>query len=315
MLILKLLLAPALVVASSLAGRRWGPTLAGTLVALPIVAGPILFITWLEHGRDFAARAAGASLLGLVSLALFAVVFALLARTARAGHWAVTLVLAWTVCLAADLVLSRLSVSPVLALGLSLAATACGAKALGRARAGEVPKAPPPPRWDLPARGTATALLVTALTTAASHLGPDLTGVLAPFPIGTSVVATFALAQGGAAVAEATLRGVLRGLVGFAAFCYLVAVLTGPLDGAAAFGIAVVCTLALQLGVGRLQGTVAARRTARAAHPEEPAPDDSPVRATTGALPGPPSPSGAAGPGPGGLLSSTAAEGRSRPSP
>ena len=44
--LLKLLLAPALVVASSLAGRRWGPAPAGTLVALPVVAGPIL-VGWI----------------------------------------------------------------------------------------------------------------------------------------------------------------------------------------------------------------------------------------------------------------------------
>ncbi|MFE2913180.1 hypothetical protein [Kitasatospora indigofera] len=314
MLILKLLLAPALVVASSLAGRRWGPTLTGTLVALPIVAGPILFITWLEHGQEFAARAAGASLLGLVSLALFAVVFARLARTARAGHWAVALVLAWTVCLAADVVLGRLSVPPALALCLALAATACGAKALGRARPAELPKAAPPPRWDLPARAAATALLVTALTTAAAHLGPDLTGVLAPFPIGTSVVATFALAQGGAAVAEATLRGVLRGLLGFTAFCYLVAVLTEPLGGAAAFGIAFVCTPALQLGVGRVRAGITARRTTRVAHPDRTALDNSRVGAATEGPAAPRCPSATDGPGPGGALSSTGAEGH-RPSP
>ncbi|GHH83619.1 hypothetical protein GCM10018781_71200 [Kitasatospora indigofera] len=314
MLILKLLLAPALVVASTLAGRRWGPALTGTLVALPIVAGPILFITWLEHGREFTARAAGASLLGLVSLALFAVVFARLARTARAGHWAVTLVLAWTVCLAADLVLGRLSVPPALALCLALAATACGAKALGRARPAELPRAAPPPRWDLPARAAATALLVTALTTAASHLGPDLTGVLAPFPIGTSVVATFALAQGGAAVAEATLRGVLRGLLGFTAFCYLVAVLTEPLGGAATFGIAFVCTPALQLGLVRAQGALAARRAAPGARPGAASVDGSPGGTPTGGLaPSPPSSPSAAS-GPHGGLSSTAAEGR-LPSP
>ncbi|MER5638009.1 hypothetical protein ABT095_13750 [Kitasatospora sp. NPDC002227] len=70
--------------ASSLAGRRWGPALAGTLVALPIVAGPILFISPLEHGRAFVARAASASLLGLVSLALFAVVFARLRHSSAA---------------------------------------------------------------------------------------------------------------------------------------------------------------------------------------------------------------------------------------
>lgn len=261
MLILKLLLAPGLVVASSLAGRRWGPALTGTLVALPIVAGPILFITCLEHGPGFAARAAGASLLGLVSLALFVVVFALLSRTVRTGHWSVTLVLAWSLCLVADPALSLLSVPPLLALCLSLAATACGARALGRTTpGGEVTATPRPPRWDLPARAAATALLVTVLTTAASHLGPDLTGVLAPFPIGTSVVATFALAQGGASVAEATLRGVLRGLLGFAVFCFLVAELTEPLGGGPAFGIAVACALALQLVAGRLRAARTARR-------------------------------------------------------
>jgi hypothetical protein len=43
-LALKLLLGPLLVVASSLAGRRWGSWVAGILVVLPIVAGPILLI-------------------------------------------------------------------------------------------------------------------------------------------------------------------------------------------------------------------------------------------------------------------------------
>jgi hypothetical protein len=42
--LVKLLLAPALVVASSLAGRRWGARMVGVLVALPLVAGPILAI-------------------------------------------------------------------------------------------------------------------------------------------------------------------------------------------------------------------------------------------------------------------------------
>ena len=83
-LLLKLVLAPLLVVGSSLAGRRWGPGLTGLLVAMPVVAGPILLITYLEHGSAFVARAASASLLGLVSLAAFAVVFA---RVSRARGW------------------------------------------------------------------------------------------------------------------------------------------------------------------------------------------------------------------------------------
>ncbi len=74
-LALKLLLAPLLVVASSLAGRRWGPRLAGILVVLPIVAGPILLILYLDHGSEFAANAARAATLGIVPLAAFALIF------------------------------------------------------------------------------------------------------------------------------------------------------------------------------------------------------------------------------------------------
>ena len=268
-LILKLVLAPLLVVGSSLAGRRWGPSVTGMLVTLPIVAGPILFITYLEHGQRFVARAASASLLGLVSLALFAVVFARLART-RA--WPATLLTGWLACLACDLVLSATGLPALAGLGLALAATGLAVRAGSRTPvpqpatqpaptapstqpAAQPPAQPPaqpsaaprPPWWDLPARAAVTAVLVLALTSAAAHLGPALTGVLAPFPIGTSVVAVFALAQGGAPTANATLTGVLRGLPGFAVFCFLVAALAEPMGGGPAFAVATVGTLAVPL--------------------------------------------------------------------
>lgn len=267
-LILKLVLAPLLVVGSSLAGRRWGPSVTGMLVTLPIVAGPILFITYLEHGQRFVARAASASLLGLVSLALFAVVFARLART-RA--WPATLLTGWLACLACDLVLSATGLPAPAGLGLALAATGLAVRSGSRTPttqpttqpaptapsaqlSAQSSAAPRPPWWDLPARAAVTAVLVIALTSAAAHLGPALTGVLAPFPIGTSVVAVFALAQGGAATANATLTGVLRGLPGFAVFCFLVAVLAEPMGGGPAFAVATVGALAVPLLLRRRLG-------------------------------------------------------------
>ena len=39
--LLKLLLVPALIYAVTLAGRRWGPDVAGWLSAFPILSGPI----------------------------------------------------------------------------------------------------------------------------------------------------------------------------------------------------------------------------------------------------------------------------------
>lgn len=226
-------------VGSSLAGRRWGPGLTGLLVAMPVVAGPILLITYLEHGPAFVARAASASLLGLVSLAALAVVFA---RVSRARGWVGALLVGWLVCLALDLALSFAPVPVWVALGLAWAAAWAGIRLMPEpGEAGPVRL----PWWDLPARAVATAGLVLALTAAAGRLGPDLTGVLAPFPTGTSVVAVFALVQGGPSAAAATTRGVLRGLGGFSVFCFLVAVLAEPIGGWA-FVVAVAGTVVWQ---------------------------------------------------------------------
>ncbi|GAA0265571.1 hypothetical protein [Cryptosporangium japonicum] len=252
-LLLKLLLAPALVAGSSWAGRRWGAPVTGVLVALPIMAGPILLITCLEQGPEFGSRAAAAALLGLLTLALFTVVFA---WCARFTGWVGSLALAWTVCLAADLGLARLTLPPIGALLLVLLAARGALAALPTDRAGDdTGTAPPWPWWDLPGRAAATAVLVVAVTAAAGTIGPGLTGVLAPFPVATSVVAAFVLARQGADAVARTLRGVPRGLLGFAVFCFLVAELTEPLGVATAFVLAVTATLGVQLVAGRVTPT------------------------------------------------------------
>jgi hypothetical protein len=176
-LALKLLLAPMLVVASSLAGRRWGPRMTGILVVLPIVAGPILLILYLEHGREFAAQAASAATLAIAPLALFALIFACLSR--RHG-WLLTLTAAWIAVLLVDLALSRVRVPAAVALLLAVLALH-GAGALLRRLDQQPPSLLPTPWWDLPARAVATAFLVVLVTGLATALGPELTGALAPF--------------------------------------------------------------------------------------------------------------------------------------
>jgi hypothetical protein len=233
-LALKLLLAPLLVVASSLAGRRWGPRLAGILVVLPIVAGPILLILYLDHDSEFAANAARAATLGIVPLAAFALIFAYLST--RHG-WLVILLTSWVTVLVADLALSRIAVPAGIALLLALLALH-GSGALLRGMHSPPPPAAATPWWDLPARAIATAVLVVLLTGFAAFLGPALTGALAPFPIALSVVCAFAVAQSGHAGVLALLRGIVPGLDGFALFCFLVAVLINRMSATAAFSLA-----------------------------------------------------------------------------
>jgi hypothetical protein len=238
-LALKLLLAPLLVVASSLAGRRWGPRLAGILVVLPIVAGPILLILYLDHGSAFAADAARAATLGIVPLAAFALIFAYLSR--RRG-WLVILLTSWLAVLVADLALSRVAVPAAAALLLALLALH-GADSLLR----RMDQPATTTWWDLPARALATAALVVLVTGFAAFLGPALTGALAPFPIALSVVCAFTVAQSGHAGVLALLRGIVPGLDGFALFCFLVAILINRVGAAAAFGLATAAAILFAL--------------------------------------------------------------------
>ncbi len=81
----KVLLAPSFVVGASLVARRFGPRVGGLIAGLPVVAGPILLAYALAHGRAFAATAAAGTLLGLVSLIAFVIVYARLAG--RLSWW------------------------------------------------------------------------------------------------------------------------------------------------------------------------------------------------------------------------------------
>ncbi|WP_203831418.1 hypothetical protein [Actinoplanes palleronii] len=267
-LVLKLALAPLLVVGSSLAGRRWGDRVTGTLVAFPIVAGPILLITCLEQGVHFGARAAAASLLGLVSLAVFAVIFA---YASSRRTWPLALVISWSASILADVVLALRPVGVLGALLLVLAVIAIAHRLVATMNRGIAGLGKPaPPWWDLPGRALATAVLVLFVTGIAATAGPVVTGILAPFPIATSVVAAFVLAQQGSPAVIRTLAGAVQGLLGFAVFCFLVAVLVVPIGIPAAFGTALVGALLTQLA-WRLTTGRRSRSAAGRAHRGAPA--------------------------------------------
>lgn len=218
MLLLKMALAPSLVIGATLAGRRWGWRVGGILVALPLVAGPILLIITLEHGETFGAHAARGALLGMAALGAFSVVFARVQRMgwvwALASGW-----LAYGVIAAAG---SRWDAPPLVGLTIAVTAIAISRMLLGADDDhGDAHGTPPP--WDLYARGACTAVLVIMITTAADRLGPAVSGVLTPFPIATSVLAAFALARDGPAAAASMLRGFVAALPAFAALLFAAA--------------------------------------------------------------------------------------------
>jgi len=251
--LVKVVLAPTFVVAASLAARRFGPRVGGLIAGLPVVAGPILLVYALQHGDQFAAHAAIGTLLGLVSLIAFVVVYAHLAPS---GRWGRCLLAGWGAFAVATVIFSQLETSAGVALAIAALAFAVG---LATAPAPEAdPAAPPPaPAWDLPLRALCALCLVLALTAASGWLGPSLSGLLTPFPVIATVLATFTHAQHGADSVRRMLRWLLAGYGAFALFCFVLAETLVSAGTAVAFALAITTALLTQ---GAVLLIVASRR-------------------------------------------------------
>jgi hypothetical protein len=242
LLAVKLLLAPSFVVTASLAARRYGPRVGGLIAGLPVVAGPILLAYALAHGSAFAAGAAVGTLLGLVSLIAFVVVYARLAGRTR---WGRSMLAGWLAFALATAVFSEVSVPAGAALAIAGAGLLIGLAATPRAPT-EVRARAPVPAWDLPMRAVCALALVLTLTAIAGWLGPQLSGLLAPFPIIATVLATFTHAQHGAEEAQRLLRWLLGGYGAFALFCFTLAVSLGTLGIGGSFALATAAALLMQ---------------------------------------------------------------------
>src|SRR5581483_7062720 len=246
-ILIELLVAPALVAISTLVARRWGSRAGGVVSAFPAIVGPVLLILALAHGKAFAGRAAEGTLLGLLSLAAFALAYG---RLAGGSGWRVCAAGGWLAAALAA-VLAGAAVggarSPV---GLLVAT---GGIALAwRALPAAAPVAVPEPvtstsrRCAIPARMASAALLVALLSAAAGALGAVAGGMLAALPVLACVLAVFTHREHGGTQAVALLRGMLAGMASFVLFCQVIAVAIVPYGIGAAFVAATGVALAVQ---------------------------------------------------------------------
>jgi hypothetical protein len=241
-LALKIVASPLLIGAASLAGRRWGQTVGGWFVGLPLTSGPVAFFLALDHGTAFAATAAQGSLAGTASEALFALAYAF---AAKCHSWPLSFCAgtAGFAAVAALVALARLSLAALFP--AALGALAVALVVLPRYAAGER-LVLIRPRWDIPVRMLVATALILGLTEAAPFLGAKLAGTLATFPVFASVLAVFAHLVDGKEAATRVLRGLLLGLFGFVGFFYVLALALERSGVALGFIFATAVALATQ---------------------------------------------------------------------
>jgi uncharacterized membrane protein (GlpM family) len=242
MLALKIVLVPSFLLLVSVAGRSWGPSVAGLLAGLPVVAGPVLYLFALEHGPAFASKAAFVSLGGVLTLVVFGAAYA---HASRRWSWPASLVLALSAWAASALLLSCLPIHPLLSLCVAVATLASAPCFF--------PREPLPRRTssgdgsaELLLRMLAGAGLTLLVTSIAGAVGQEWSGLLAVFPILSIVLSVFSHRAQGAEHARAVLGSMARGLVSFTAFCFVLGYTLTHLGVPQAFGLAICAALAAQ---------------------------------------------------------------------
>ncbi|EUC17917.1 hypothetical protein [Paraburkholderia hospita] len=247
MLALKLVLVPGFLAALTMAGRVWGPWVAGWLAGLPVVAGPIVLLLALERGTAFAAQASAASIAAIAASEAFNFAYAWTSRFAR---WPVALVAGLVAWALVAVLLTHLPVS----LAWSLAA-ACVAVAVSQAGLPRVEGAVPAARVgviDLALRMLAGALLTLAVTTLSASMGAAWSGMLSVFPLLGIVLAVSAQRAHGASFVALLMRGMVIGRASFAAFFSVVALMMPTLGVLPAFACGAVVSVLVQGATKRL---------------------------------------------------------------
>lgn len=242
LLAFKLILAPILIAMATLVGRRWGHGISGWIAALPLTSGPVSIIFAYQYGTTFAAQAAVGTLAGLISVSTFCFVYC---RLAKWNHWAVCITFAVISFFAMTAILNSFALTLIPVYVVVLVVLTLALRFIPKPKVDI--QALKPPRWDLPARMLTAIVFILVITYAAEGLGPQLSGLITPFPIFATILALFAHAQLGAGASILSLRGILTGLYAFATFFLVVGATVTLLPIPVTYTLAILAALAVNV--------------------------------------------------------------------
>lgn len=262
LLAVKLVVTPLMVLAASLAARRWGDAVGGWLVGLPLISGPISVFLAIEQGPAFASDAAAGSIAGVVAQAAFCLGYAALAGkgvAAALAAGALAYLTAASGLIVAGFGRTMLFLAAVAALTLVLRLVPRqGARRMNSAGV-----------LGIVTRMGVTTILVVGLTSVAAALGPEVSGATASFPLIGASIAVFAQLSQGPAAGVSVMRGMAAALYAFAVFFVIAGAALPRLPLTVAFSLATAGALAIQ---GATLGLVRPRVKNGAAEGEAAAP-------------------------------------------
>ncbi len=239
LLALKLFLAPLLIGLVSIASRRWGPAVGGWLVSLPLTSAPVILFLAIDQGTAFASSAAQDTMLGIISVASFCLVYCWFSF--RFG-WQLSMLAGWIAFFALTFIEESVIFSLFFSLAIVTVFLIVVLTLMPKSQSKDL--AITPSKWDTPLRMLVATGFVLGLTGAASILGPQLSGLLAPFPMFTTILAVFTHHFQGAHFTRRLLRAVVAGSFTFVTFFLVISLLVNRWGIAVAFCLALLAALA-----------------------------------------------------------------------
>lgn len=208
---LRMMLVALFVVVVALVAERLGPFLGAMVASLPLYTGPVYLLLSLEHDASYIAASTVTSVAICGANPVFALIYAILARTRSVGVSLLGGLGAWAGCGLLvqahewTLVEALLFVAPIYSVSLWLARNFTRGVAIRRAKR----------HWsDLVQRAVFVAVLTGVVIVASRRVPPEITGILSVMPIlTTSLILVMHPRVGGPATA-ALLAHTLGGLVG-----------------------------------------------------------------------------------------------------
>lgn len=236
--LMKLIGAPLFLAAATLAARRWGETIGGLIIALPLVSGPISVFLAAENGAQFAVNAGLGSLAGTAALAYFGFTYASFCPKGRLLAVALGLFVFASVSFILDalrLSLPWLFLVTIFSIVLMSRLTPVRKEKAQKRQ---------PMKHDLLMRMGFMAVMTIAVTVAAPFIGPSVSGIVSSLPLMALTMALFAQPKGRSpSEAQKVMKGLVSGLMSTAVF-YVVLFFVLH-DGALAAGYSIASAAAI----------------------------------------------------------------------
>lgn len=240
MFTLKLSLVAAVVLAASLASKRFGHGVAGTLSGMPMIAGPIMGFVLAQSNAEHARAIAFATLVAFPAMVSHMVAFA---HASRRLGWVGSVLVANAVFLALGVFLLWIDLPAWMACVLAALSPAIGMRAMPAHRHERV--ALTIPRIELALRVMAALCLAAAIMGGSSVFPAAVSGLLLALPITGNVLPCFTLPQHGFDATVELLRGFVQGMFGFVGFFVTLYSMLPVLGGAQAYALGWLVALVL----------------------------------------------------------------------